>query len=120
MTHRFQRAHFRVHYPIQGRPRLTLDPDVDTEYEVLDCSERGVRFRHAGEPPELGTEVSGRVRFRSGAEVVVEGTVIRVHASDVALHLTQKPIPLGAIYSEQRFLRSRFPLWVEEWSQLPM
>jgi hypothetical protein len=129
MRYRFQRAHFRILYPIQGRPRLILPAEAEpdehaetepeaVEFEVIDCSERGVRFRPQTAPPAVGTEISGRVRFRSGAEVAVEGVVIRIQAGEVAVHLDRRPIPLGVIYDEQRFLRARFPLWVEERMQL--
>jgi hypothetical protein len=129
MRYRFQRAHFRILYPVQGRPRLILQADAEqdedaesepevVELEVIDCSERGVRFRPQTAPPAVGTEIRGQVRFRSGVEVAVEGMVIRIQAGDVAVHLNRRPIPLGVIYDEQRFLRARFPLWVEERMQL--
>ena len=94
-------------YPATARPRLALG---DWEYEVLDCSERGLRYRCLRELlPEPGTELRGMVRFPRGAEAAVEGAVLRVQGDEVAVLFTATWIPRAAILDEQRYLRGRYP-----------
>jgi hypothetical protein len=115
MRFRIQRSHFRIPYPMQGRPRLLLQGPEGMEHEVIDLSERGIRFAAArSELPPVGTRMTGLVRFQRGVEVDVEGDVIRIQEGQVAIHLTRREIPLGVIYDEQRFLRARFPVWADE------
>lgn len=101
------RAFYRVVYPILARPRLVIGTDM---HEILDCSERGLRFRVTGEPPVAGSTFDGMVRFQTGSEVAVAGEVIRIQESEVAVRLGDPGIPLSVVLDEQRFLRARFPL----------
>jgi hypothetical protein len=98
------REYFRVAYPSALRPRLDVQ---DYQFDVVDVSERGLRFRLGqAQPPESGNEVQGVVRFRRGEEVTVRGIVVRVDAGEVAARL-EEGIPLGVIMGEQRFLLDR-------------
>lgn len=102
-----ERAHYRLAYPVMERPRLLLE---DEGLEVVDCSERGLRFRAADGPvPELGTHVQGTLVFRLGETEEVEGAVVRVQAGEAAVHLTVRGVPFSRIWAEQRRLRSRYP-----------
>lgn len=103
----FDRAHYRLAYPTRERPRLVLD---DAGLEVVDCSEKGLRFRLPDGPaPEVGTAVQGTLVFRRGTTVDVEGEVVRIQDGEAAVHLTERGVPFAQIWSEQRWLRSRYP-----------
>lgn len=105
-----EREYYRIHYPKSERPAVHVD---GTPCEVLDCSERGLRYQVAMDqpPPEVGALVRGRVRFRRGDEVTVEGAVLRVVDGEVALHLFPGAgIPLSVVLAEQRYLRAQFAL----------
>lgn len=103
----FDRAHYRLAYPIQERPLLVRE---DGEKEVVDISERGLRYRLSGDPaPELGAAVSGLLALKRGIRVEVEGEVVRVQDGEVALHLKGRGIPFALVWAEQRWLRSRYP-----------
>jgi hypothetical protein len=115
MRHRIQRAHFRIPYPMQARPRVVVPGEQEVQHEVIDLCERGIRFAATREQmPRVGSEFRARIVFPRGVEVSVEGEVIRLQDGQVAVHLTRQGVPLGVIYDEQRFLRARFPVWVDE------
>lgn len=105
-----RRGSYRIQFPADARPRLLLDSpgSVHPVCEVIECSERGLRF-HV--PTRwllpVGTAVSGRVLFPRGAEARVAGTVVRMQQDEVALMLGREGIPLATIIDEQRYLRAR-------------
>lgn len=102
-----ERAHYRLAYPVMERPHLLLE---DAGLEVVDCSEKGLRFRAPDGPvPEPGTHVQGTLVFRHGATEEVEGAVVRIQDGEVAVHLTERGVPFSRIWAEQRWLRSRYP-----------
>jgi hypothetical protein len=104
------RAHYRVVYPVAARP-LLREFGMGAEHTVLDCSEKGVRYKVARLPaPPVGTEVEGTIQFPDGEEQRVGGVVVRTYEGEVALHLTGRPIPFTRIIQQQRFLRQKFPL----------
>jgi len=106
-----RRGYYRIHFPPEARPRLLLDAPgtVHAVCEVLECSERGLRFV----PPArwllpVGAIVSGTLSFARGEEARVGGSVTRVGGDEVALILNRQAIPLGAILAEQVWLRANF------------
>lgn len=104
------RAHYRVVYPVTARPRFR-EFGLGVEHTVLDCSEKGLRYRSARPPtPAVGSEVEGTIEFPDGEEQRVEGIVVRTFSGEVALHLAARPIPFTRIIQQQRFLRQKFPL----------
>jgi hypothetical protein len=112
-----RRGFYRIYFPAEARPRLLLDAPgggqpgaVHTVCEVLECSERGLRFATPARwaQPAVGAVVSGLLAFARGVDVRVAGTVTRVGAEDVALLLNRQGIPLGTILDEQRWLRASF------------
>ena len=108
MDHSSERQHFRVVYPLMGRPRILIGTD---EHMVVDCSEGGLRYEAKSKAlPEVGKHVLGRVRFRRGVEVDISGRVVRVQEGTVALRLDLPGIPMAMILDEQRFLRTNFPM----------
>ena len=104
------RAHYRVVYPVSARPRFR-EYGLGVEHVVLDCSEKGLRYRSSRPPtPSIGSEVEGTVEFPDGEEHRISGIVVRTHQGEVALHLADRPIPFTRIIQQQRFLRQKFPL----------
>ena len=101
-----ERQYYRIRYPIPARPRLTIEGRT---YDVLDCSERGVRYQAPpAEHPEPGSVVRGRVTFGRRAEADVAGVVVRLQGDHVVLHLTLEPIPLATVLAEQRYLLEHY------------
>ena len=97
-----EREHRRIQYPTAARPSLLVDGGA---YEVLDISERGVRFRVGDDVAlEVGDTISGRVRFRRTGVVDVKGTVLRIVGREVAARL-EVGVPLKVVIEEQRYLR---------------
>lgn len=100
-----RRALYRIVYPLDERPTFEIGRFV---YEVVDCSERGVRYEIKDRRvPEVGTPLGGTVLFRRGAQVEVTGEVIRTREATVVLILDAPGIPFADILAEQRYLRSR-------------
>jgi len=97
------REFFRIVYPWDERPRFVLRSQI---CEVLDCSERGLRFR-VESPGALavGSEISGRLRLNRGPEVVVAGVVVRVGDGEIALSLQEPGVSFHLILKEQIRLR---------------
>jgi hypothetical protein len=98
-----RRLYYRVPYPASERPRLVIGTGI---CEVLDCSERGIRYR----PSPLaalaaGAQVEGRLRFPRGEELPVRGSVVRADDTGAALQLQGAGIPFAAIIQEQLYLR---------------
>lgn len=108
--HENTREHYRIVYPVAARP-LFREFGVGDAHVVLDCSEKGVRYRSArGLVPPVGALVEGTIIFADGEEERVAGIAVRTHQGEVALHLTAQPIPFQRIMEQQRFLRQNFPL----------
>lgn len=104
-----RRHHYRIVFPPEIRPRLLLDgpSPAHSVLEVLECSERGLRFAPPVQwqyPP--GAQLSGRLMFARGAEAHVAGTVQRIEPSAIVLLLNRRGIPLGTILDEQRHVRA--------------
>ena len=98
-----ERAFPRLQYPSHLRPYLITS--VET-CEVVDCSERGVRYGCTFDLRPVGSVVSATICFRSGLEVVVRGLVVRVHEGEVALELEEAHgIPAAVIAAEEASLR---------------
>lgn len=97
------RHYFRIRYPVEARPRLVLGSNI---CEVLDCSEKGVRFRATCMlRPARGDMLEGKLRFPRGEELAVHGEVVRIEEDRVALELSGRGVPFGVILQEQLYLR---------------
>jgi len=102
MSHPSEREHYRIQYPAAARPHIAVE---GRSFEVIDLSERGVRFRlDEGLSFSLRDEVTGTIRFRRNESVEVMGVVVRVTGREIALKL-DVGVPLRSIIEEQRFLR---------------
>lgn len=108
MKYPFDRGEYRIPYPPTARPRLRVG---EREVAVVDCSQRGLRYvAEAGEAPEIGSTIEGRVCLLSKREWLdVSGTVVRVQDGEVAVHLERPGIPMQRVFDEQRYLARHFP-----------
>ena len=98
-----RRAHERVIYPPGQRPVLIVGGGA---YEVLDCSERGLRISQSGAALlETSVDIQGRVRFPPGNEVMIEGVVLRVQNDAIAIQFTGLWIPRDVILGELRRMK---------------
>jgi hypothetical protein len=97
-----RRKHYRIIYPLTERPSFGFDSTIS---EVIELSERGLRFRADEHKPPLHSRVAGRVALRHGLELEVSGIVVRKTENSIALHLDLQPIPFMAVMREQLYLR---------------
>lgn len=106
-TFEHNRAHYRIRYPVEVRP--VYRTSCGEEHSVVDCSGQGLHYVAAGLTPEIGAATAGTIRFQTGDEIRVAGTVVRVRAGEVAVHLTERDIDWRVIFREQKFLLQRYP-----------
>jgi hypothetical protein len=100
-----RRELYRIVYPMDERPTIEIGR---FEYQVIDCSERGIRYNvDDRRVPTLGTPLGGTLLLRRGTRVEVSGEVIRTRAGTVALALDAPGISFRHILGEQRYLRAR-------------
>ena len=111
------REHYRVRYPSIAHP-VFVPNDEQKIHQVVDCSEKGFRFRppltEDMRLPGVGEVTQGEIHFQSGRVARVSGVVVRIQDREVAVHLTEEPIPFGVVVQEQIFLRRHFPIKVGE------
>ena len=101
-----RRAWERVEYSDPPWPLLRLGAFPALAYDVLDCSERGVRV--TGQlPPELsvGADATGMLTFPSGHECPDEGVVVRTSQEGFALHFTSLWLERDVLLDEKRRMR---------------
>lgn len=92
-------------YPLNERASLTVGRFV---YDVVDCSERGLRYAVKNRRvPAVGAAVGGVLSLRRGGVLEITGKVLRTRGATVALELDEPGIPFGDIIGEQRYLRGR-------------
>ena len=53
--------------------------------------------------------MKGAIDFPEEDLLEVEGVVVRVMSSEIAVHCVGRPIPLAIVLREQRRLRRRYP-----------
>jgi hypothetical protein len=78
-----KRQHPRTVFGSQERPKLKIGLQ---EFEVIDISEKGVRFVN---DKEVGTKgwVNGTIVFSDSRVVDIDGIVVRQEGGDLGLHL---------------------------------
>lgn len=104
MEHRFDRAYYRIVYPLFLRPSLVVG---DRRITVADLSEGGIRLLVADPRAfAVGDPVGGVLKLPDDQSLAVNGQVVRVLGSHVALKLSQS-IPFAIILDQQRLLQQR-------------
>jgi len=97
----WQRELFRVRYPDDAPARITV---FAQEFEIVDCSEAGLRYKLNGAAAPTSQSVDGKIRFAAGGTADVTGFVVRKEDEYVALKFA-KAISAVHIMNEQRWLR---------------
>jgi hypothetical protein len=104
MSESSRRAVYRIVYPLAERPTFETGRFL---FEVIDCSENGIRYEVRDRRiPAVGTELGGKLVFRRGEEVEIQGLVLRAQSGVVVLSL-DPPLPFAEVLAEQRYLRSK-------------
>jgi len=78
-----KRAHSRKNYPLNHRPTIRIGLQ---EFDVIDISERGVRFINDKKIFQQGW-VNGTIVFTDGVPIDVDGVIVRDENGDMGLHL---------------------------------
>ncbi|MCW9013914.1 MAG: PilZ domain-containing protein [Gammaproteobacteria bacterium] len=105
-----QREYYRINYPMAERPSLI---SREEEFEVIDVSEYGVKFKiQEISPFILGEEVTADIRFSDDEVYPCSGHINRYTNKEVVI-LLETPIPLNKIRSEHiHLINRRSPLYV--------
>lgn len=107
MEYVYERAFYRLAYPLFLRPALVIGPD---RYVVIDVSEGGLRYHDPGPPPDLGRRTTGLLYLLGTPPLEIIGTVVRLDPPHIALALT-KGLPFGLMLDQQRLLQQRLVAW---------
>jgi len=100
------RQYYRIRYPFFYRPKIKIEEE-DIDNDVVELSERGVRFLYEGTRPlSKGLELSVTIIFYDGAAFEFSGDLLRAEGKDVILRFSGS-LPLSRIMQEQRYLMSR-------------
>ena len=97
-----RRQSYRIRYPEDRKPKIVIK---DVEYEILDLSETGLRFKLKDDLKLPGDLFHAQVKLHDGKDVDILGRIIRITGEDAAMFLVVKKIPYQIILSEQAFLR---------------
>ena len=100
-----KREFYRLRYPTNCRPTLIL---LGKSYEVIDVCEKGVKFlleKYREFRP--GRNIRFTITFHDDS-LDLEGEILRVEERTAVIYL-KKPIPLGRIIEEQRYVRDMYP-----------
>ena len=99
-----RRQSYRVVYPQDYHPVLLIR---NSEYEILDLSETGLRFRLKENQKLPGDLFHAQVKLHDGSTIEVLGRIVRITGEHAAMFLVVKKIPYQFILSEQSFLRQK-------------
>ncbi len=99
-----RREYFRIVYPSSECPRLLID---GLAYDVIDVSERGIRFDNGGSDNlfEIDQVVRGRIIFRDDQVCSVEGKVLRNFDGATVILLTRGIPPRLLMHEQRRLIR---------------
>lgn len=101
-----KREFYRIRYPLSCRPRLIL---LDKEYEVIETSEKGVKFLHKKfHEFQIGLTVGFTITFHDDESLDLEGKILRVDENVVVVYLSEE-IPFRRIALEQRHIIDNYP-----------
>jgi hypothetical protein len=100
------RLHYRIKYSTIYRPKIKIQEE-DKENNVVELSERGVRFIYEGTRPlSKGTALRVTIILYDGATFQLSGDLLRVEDNDVILRFAGS-LPPDRIVEEQRYLKNR-------------
>jgi hypothetical protein len=100
---RNRREYFRIIYPLYYRPKVRISGE-DYESDVMELSERGVRFRYKGSSQlSTGAEIHVNITFYDDESFQLKGELLRIEKEDVILRFSGS-ISLNRIMKEQTYL----------------
>ena len=102
-----KRRFFRLNYPPNDRPILTLK---GTRFLAIDVSEEGARFSLVDvKVSQLreGMTIDGTLDFSGRGIFSISGTIIRINEDSAAIKF-KKMLPLSHIMAEQRYLIQKY------------
>jgi hypothetical protein len=99
-----RRQFFRVIYNEKYHPVLLIR---NIEFEVIDISETGVRFKLKEKVKLPGDLFHAKVQLHNDELIEVMGRIIRITGDQAAMLMVVKKIPYQFILSEQAFLRQQ-------------
>lgn len=97
-----RRQNYRIIYPEDYHPSLVIR---NIEFEIMDLSETGLRFRMKDNVKLPGDLFHAEVKLHNDINVEVLGRIIRISGQHAAMFMVVKKIPYQVILSEQSFLR---------------
>jgi len=96
------RQYYRIKYPFFYRPKIKIQKD--NENEVIELSEKGVRFLYNGTRIlSKGSKLNVTIIFCDGKAFQFSGELLRVEKKDVILRFSEN-LPLSRIMKEQIYL----------------
>ena len=98
-TGRERRRYYRLRYPVQCRPSITVDGACAELTEISEC---GLRYLRPDEAPEIGAKTRAEIRFPDdGVVVIVDARLIRHEESESVLQFDHG-VTLSRMLKEQR------------------
>jgi hypothetical protein len=98
-----RRQNYRIIYPDTYRPSLVIR---NIQFEIIDLSENGVRFKLKENVKLPGDLFHAEVRLHDDSTVEILGKIIRIGGEDAAMFMLVKKIPYQIILAEQAYLRN--------------
>jgi hypothetical protein len=99
-----RRQNYRIIYPMDYHPVLLIK---NTEFEILDLSETGLKFQLKEKIKLPGDLFHAKVKLHDDSFIDIMGRIIRITGEHAAMFLVVKRIPYQFILSEQAFLRQK-------------
>jgi hypothetical protein len=101
------RQYYRIRYPRSYRPRVSIEA-MDYEGDIVELSERGVRFICKGEIIlSEGANLKVTITFHDGDSFELNGEILKVTNENVIVRFIDW-LPLIRIIKEQIYLRNHF------------
>ena len=102
-----RREYYRIRYPHSCRTKIIIQ-DEDYEGDVVELSERGVRFIYRGKIILTeGSDLKVNITFHDGESIELEGEILRVEKEDVIVRFSGS-LPLSRIMKEQINFRNHY------------
>ena len=99
-----RRQAYRIVYPKDYHPSLIIR---DKEFDILDLSETGLRFKLLESVKLPGDLFHAKVKIHDGSSIEILGRIIRIAGDQAAMFMVVKKIPYQIILSEQAYLRQK-------------
>jgi hypothetical protein len=99
------RQFHRIRYPLACRPKIRIQ-GVDCDYEVVELSERGIRFLYRG-PARLRVkmEIEVNITFHDLESYQFKGEILRIEKEDIIVRFSGS-LTTNRVMKEQLFIRT--------------